>query len=114
MLSFIRLALWILFWSIVWPIMQLFRKKGQHNCVTWALNEWEEKEDGYIVIRWCRSSRFKWLRWPHLLFLDQENNDKLRHFLPNDSSKIDKKVIPDIWFDGTEATGDPLDKTDEN
>lgn len=113
MLSFIRLALWILFWSIVWPIMQLFRKNGQHNCVTWALNEWEDNKDGYIVIiRWCRSSKFKWLRWPHLLFLDQENNDKLRHFLP-DSSKNDKKIVPDIWFDGTEKVGDP-DNTKEN
>ncbi len=114
MLSYLRLALWILFWTIIWPIMQLFRKDGQHNCVTWALKEWEDKEDGYIVIRWCRSSRFKWLRWPHLLYLDQEHNDKLRHFLPS-SSKIDKKIVPAIWFDGTERIGDPSkDSADEN
>ena len=113
MLSYIRLALWTIFWLLVWPPLQLFRKKGQHNCVTWAINEWDTKE-GYLVIRWCRSSRYKWLRWPHLLFLDQEQQEHLRHFLPDDTSKVDKQVIPDMWFDGTEKIGDSPENADEN
>lgn len=113
MLFYFRLAFWTLFWSLLWPIMQIFRKKGQHNCITWAINEWEQK-DGYIVIRWCRSSKYSWLRWPHFLFLDQEHHENLRHFLPDDTSDLDKKLIPDMWFHGTEKSGDHPDDSDEN
>jgi hypothetical protein len=93
--------------------MQLARKKDQHNCLTWALDEWE-KTDGYLVIRWCRSSRHKWLRWPHFLILDKDHHEKLRHFLPDDTAKIDTKLFPDIWFDGAEKQGDDPETTEEN
>ncbi len=113
MLSYLRLALWAILWSIVWPIMKIVKKKGEHNCLTWAFNEWEEKE-GYLVIRWCRSRRFRWIRWPHFLFLDQEHHDLLRHYMPNDVSKINKRLIPDLWFEGTERLGDPKTKRLDN
>ena len=113
MLSLLRLALWTIFWLLLWPPMQFFRKKGQHNCVTWAINEWDTKE-GYIVIRWCRSSKFKWLRWPHFLFLDQEHFKHVRHFVPNNRAKVKNEIVPALWFDGHEKQGDPPDRADEN
>lgn len=113
MLQFFRLTLWIIFWFFTWPVLKLFQKKGQQNCVTWALDEWKRK-DGYLVIRWCRSSKYQWFRWPHLLFLDQEHHEKLRHFLPQDTSKLKKRLIPDMWFDGKEKQGDDPESMEEN
>jgi len=113
MLSYLRLAFWTIFWLVVWPLVLPFKKRGQHNCVTWAMDEWD-KDDGYIVIRWCRSSKFRWLRWPHFLYLDKENNEQLRHLLPTDDSKLTKRVVPDMWFTGKERVGDPQDFKGEN
>jgi len=32
--------------------------------------------------------------------------------MPNDVSKIEKRLIPDLWFEGTELLGDPEKKKD--
>ena len=112
MFYYIRLFCWCAFWVIAWPITRPFRKTKQHNCLTWAIRQ-IERNDGYLVIRWCRSSAFEWLKWPHFLYLPIEEHHKLRHFVPKDNEHT-KKVVPEPWFSGYIKTGDPAEEVDEN
>ena len=112
MLSYFRLAVWTVFWLVAWPVTLPFKKPGQHNCLTWALRQ-IDKNDGYLVIRWCRSSAISWLRWPHFLYLEAKHHEHLHHFVPK-TDEHTKKLIPDPWFTGYIKDGDPKDDKDEN
>ncbi len=112
MLYYVRLFVWSAFWLVAWPLTLPFRKPKQHNCLTWALRE-IEKNDGYLVIRWCRSSIFPWLKWPHFLYLDTSHHDALQHFVPDDGDSA-KRVVPEPWFAGHIKTGDSPDERDDN
>jgi hypothetical protein len=72
-----------------------------------------EKEDGYLVIRWCRSAKYEWLKWPHFLFLPASQHENLVHLVPKENEHT-LKTIPSPWFEGRIKTGDPFEDTDEN
>lgn len=113
MLSYLRLAIWTVIWVVGWPLTLPFRKKGEHNCLTWALRQMEKKE-GYLVIRWCRSAKYEWLKWPHFLYLQAEHHEDLIHLVPK-KNEHSKKTIPSPWFDGYIKIGDdPKDEFHEN
>jgi hypothetical protein len=113
MLEYLRLAIWTIIWVVGWPLTLPFRKKGEHNCLTWALRQMEKK-DGYLVIRWCRSAKYDWLRWPHFLFLQAKHHEDLIHLVPK-KNEHEKKTIPSPWFDGYIKIGDnPEDEWHEN
>lgn len=82
------------------------------NCLSWAARRWQA-EEGYLVIRWCRSNKLPFVRWPHFAWLAAEHHDKLKHFMPRDQS-MGKHYLPDLWFDGRIQTGDPPDEDGEN
>lgn len=111
MWSFIKLMIWGLIWLMTWPCVMLYRYVGKKprldNCFTWAIREWDSKPEGYLVIRWCRSSKTN-IKWPHFLYLDQENHEALRHFMPlKDDQSM--KYFPNAFFEGKLQRGDPIE-----
>lgn len=113
MRAYYRLVLWSIFWAFIWPIAMLFQTKGRENCVTWAMRQWERNPDGYVIIRWSRSNKYPWLRWPHFLFMEAEG-EPFVHLLPKDANEIDKHFIPAVWFDGEVTEGDSPKQGYEN
>lgn len=111
MWSFLKLMIWGLLWLITWPLITVYRhvakKPRIDNCFTWAIREWQENDSGYLVIRWCRSSRTG-IKWPHFLFLHVEDHSQLRHFMPLTSDQH-IKFFPEAFFEGKIQKGDPVD-----
>lgn len=97
-------ALWLMAWGFTTLLRRLTRKPRLDNCLTWALRRWDS-DDGYLVIRWCRSAQFRWMRWPHFLWLPLHANSELCHFLPRDDND-DLHVLPAPWFEGKIVKGD--------
>lgn len=112
MLNYVRLVIWSVGWLIAWPLTLPFRKPMQHNCLTWALRQ-IEKNDGYLVIRWCRSAKYRFLIWPHFLYLPIDKDQDLIHLVPK-TNEHTLKTIPSPWFDGRIKNGDPIEEVDEN
>lgn len=112
MRAYYRLVLWSIFWALVWPFALLTRKK-RDNCLTWAMKRWEENPEGYLVIRWSRSAIFSWLRWPHFLFIEAED-ERMHHLMPKNANDVDKHVVPAVWFEGEVTEGDALKNGYEN
>lgn len=109
MISFIILVMWGFIWLLTWPTVTFYRwiakKPHLDNCFTWAVKKWENNKDGYLVIRWCRSSHTG-IKWPHFLFLEQKDHQQLMHFMPlTDEQHL--KFIPEAFFEGKVQKGDP-------
>lgn len=112
MFEYWRLVVWSQIWFWIWLFTQAIKPKCKENCLTWALKKWAS-DDYYLVIRWCRSSRFRHLRWPHFLLLPAKHHKYLIHFVPKE--KVDEKTyLPSLWFDGKLKRGDPPEDVDEN
>lgn len=116
MWSFFKLVMWGLTWFLAWILTLPLKKADEDNCLTYALNKWDT-EGGYLVIRWCRSNKFKWIRWPHFLWLDQSFDRVVEHYVPvEDDSR--PQVVPKPWFKGRIVYNDPEDhsefRTDED
>lgn len=111
MQSLLRLIFWGGLWLIAWAFTTVLRKITKRprldNCLTWALRRWDE-DDGYLVIRWCRSARFRWMKWPHFLWLPVNADSELRHLMPRDDDN-ELHVLPAPWFEGKIVKGDPPD-----
>jgi hypothetical protein len=116
MWAFFKLLLWGAIWFIIWPIVTMYRtiarKPRVDNCFSWAVRRWQEEETGYLVIRWCRSSRTG-MKWPHFLFLDKQHCEHMKHFLPLKEDQ-EYKFLPDAFFEGKVVTGDNEDDQLEN
>lgn len=109
MWSFLKLIVWGLLWTPVWLLTTLNRhltkKPRLDNCLSWALRKWTS-EGGYLVIRWCRSNRLPYIRWPHFLWLPPDKHHELKHFVPKKQDQH-LRLVPDVWFEGKIQTGDP-------
>lgn len=116
MWSFFKLMIWGLIWLPAWVATELNRaitkKPRVDNCLSWAVRRWDE-EDGYLVIRWCRSNSVKWIKWPHFLWLPLDQHQELRHFVPKNEDQ-GQRVFPDAWFSGKVQKGDDEDDVMEN
>lgn len=116
MRSLIRLVFWGVLWLVAWAVVSLIRffKKTPRldNCLTWSLRKWDQ-DGGYLVIRWARSSQYRWMRWPHFLWLDINDHENLRHFIPKKQDQ-GMRFIPDIWFNGKVQKGDDPEDGLEN
>lgn len=102
---YLRLWIWCNLWMIIWLFALPFKKKGQENCLTYALQRLAT-EEGYLVIRWARSAKYPLLVWPHFLFLAAKDHHQVQHLVPEKDQKT-KTKIPVIWFDGKVRIGDP-------
>lgn len=111
MWSYAKLTLWAVTWLILWVVFKPVQK-GRQNCLTYALKKWD-KEGGYFVIRWCRSSKYNWLIWPHFLWLDEKYGRYLEHAVPIDDNHT-KQPVPSPWFKEKVKQGDRKDKWIEN
>ena len=111
MWSYFKLTWWACFWFVLWIIFAPIRK-GRDNCLTYALEKWD-KEGGYLVIRWCRSNKVKWLRWPHFMWLDDKYQRFVEHAVPS-KDEFELKYVPKPWFDPVVRKGDPKDRFIEN
>lgn len=110
MFSYIKITTWAVMWLILFMIFMIFRQ-GRDNCLTWALRKFDS-DDGYLVIRWCRSSTITWFRWPHFLWLDKNHHAQLTHYVPQESKQ--GKFFPQPWFRGKIKQGDDPNDNDEN
>lgn len=99
------MVMWGGIWLIVWLIVRPFQKKDTDNCLTWAVKQHNTK-GGYLVIRWCKSSKYKWFTWPHFLWLDEIHNEHLKHYVPVDDKHSSKHLVPKPWFEGYVKKGD--------
>jgi hypothetical protein len=108
MLSFIKLLVWGILWLPAWVVaktaQQLQKRQSRDNCLSWALRKWNT-HGGYLVIRWCRSNRVAWIKWPHFLWLPPDFHADLRHYVPRDEA--DRHVLPSPLFVGRVQQGDP-------
>lgn len=112
MRGFFKLLFWMNLWAVTYIVTYPFKpSKHGDNCLTYALRRWA-KDDGYLVIRWCRSNMISWVKWPHFLWLDSTNHQNLHHLIPDDDSSSRKHLIPDLWFKGHTKNGD--DEDNEN
>lgn len=111
MWSYARITVWAIVWLIIWFFIVPFRRK-RDNCLTWAMRKYDE-EGGYLVIRWARTSRWKWLRWPHFLWLPPDKHKELQHCIPKEDAHTEKSV-PTPWFDSEIKQGDEEDDKPEN
>jgi len=109
MWNYFKLTVWAIFWLMLLVVMIPFRKK-RDNCLTWAQRK-QDNEGGYLVIRWCRTSKVRWLRWPHFLWMSDNDEHCLQHYIPKEHAHTEK-LLPRPWFDGVIKYGDK-DK-DEN
>lgn len=105
MRTLFKLIFWFVLWIPTYYITVWFKKKGQENCMTWAVSQWD-KEGGYLVVRWCRSARHSWFRWPHFLWLPADKHQDLEHVIPVNCDHLEKKHIPNPWFDPQHIRGD--------
>lgn len=113
MWSYAKFVFWVLIWIPVWCVTVPFRG-NKDNCANYAVTKWD-KEGGYLVIRWCRSNKVKWVQWPHFLWLDAKYHRRLEHIIPKDQKHMDKHTIPSPWFEPRVVHGDPHnDKRGEN
>jgi len=112
MWSFFKLIMWGVGWFFVGTVTLFFAKRNQNNCLVWAMEKMDD-DGGYLVIRWCRSNKFKILKWPHFLWLDGKYQKYLEHYIPNDEDHTEKS-IPEPWFDGHVKNGDKDDGDGEN
>lgn len=100
-------GLWIFAWAVTNIIKKITKKPRLDNCLTWGIRRWEE-EGGYLVIRWARSAKHSWMRWPHFLWLPADKHHDLKHFIPRVEDQH-MKFLPDMWFEGRVKTGDEED-----
>ena len=112
MFNYWRLVVWSQVWFWIWLFGQWIKPKCKENCLTWALKRWTSG-DYYLVIRWCRSSRFRVFAWPHFLLLPKRYHRCLIHFVPKEKMSEDR-YLPQLWFEGRVKRGDPEDEIDEN
>lgn len=107
MLSFLFLMIWGALWMLTWPVVTAYRyllkRPRADNCFTWAIRRWHD-EDGYLVIRWCRSSKTS-IKWPHFLWLPIDKSEHVMHFLPKKEDQ-GTSFFPDVFFEGKVITGD--------
>lgn len=110
MSKFILLMVWGLLWMITWPIVTaykiVFRKPRADNCFTWAIRKWHQ-HGGYLVIRWCRSSKTP-VKWPHFLWLP-DNDKNVVHYVPKKAQQ-GERYVPDVFFEGKVTYGDDKDQ----
>lgn len=108
MWSFLKLVAWGVLWTPFWLVTAVFRKLIKRprldNCLSWALRKWTS-EGGYLVIRWCRSNKITFIRWPHFLWLPPDKHQELKHFIPKVENQH-LRFVPDPWFEGKIQTGD--------
>lgn len=103
MWSYFKIILWGCVWFWIWLFTLPFRK-NRHNCLTWAMSRYDdEKERGYLTIRWSTPNKFG-MRWPHFGFLPEKYNVYVKHYIPKQD--YGPKVAPDIWFEGQVKQGD--------
>lgn len=114
MWSFIKVLFWGIAMLFTWPPIALFRhvckKPRMDNCFTFAIRKWQD-EEGYLVIRWCRSNTISWLRWPHFLWLDPKYHENLIHFIPKRENQ-DDRAFPKPFFNGKVQKGDCVTEVD--
>ena len=111
MWSLFKLNLWACVWMIVWIIVKPFMK-NKHNCLTWAIQQWD-RHGGYLALRWGRTARFKWLVWPHFMWIPPYHHDIVQHYIPlKDPDTV--KVLPAPYFKGRAVIGDREDEVFEN
>lgn len=110
MWSFTKLGAYVIFWTTMWYILLPFRKK-RHNCLTWAVEKWDA-DGGYLVVRWCRSNRSQWIRWPHFMWMSDDNHRHVVHLVPKKDEE-DCHLFPKPWFEGRVIRGDTKE-TSEN
>lgn len=104
MWSYLKVLIWGALWYPIWLLTLAFRG-GRDNCLTYALRKWDS-EGGYLVIRWCRSNRVKWIKWPHFLWLSERWHRRLEHVIP-DKEHTEKHTLPRPWFEPRVVHGDP-------
>lgn len=104
MWSYAKLTFWAFAWIVLWIVFLPFRR-GRDNCLTWAIDKWDN-DGGYLVIRWCRTSKYKWFTWPHFMWISDEVGQKyVQHLIPPpDHCRM--RAVPCPWFDGEVVTGD--------
>lgn len=90
MWSYFKLTIWAIIWLLLWIFVAPFRK-GRHNCLTWAQHK-QDTEGGYLVIRWCRTNKVRWIKWPHFLWLDKKHADLLEHCIPKEDEHTEKSL----------------------
>ena len=113
MWSYFKITVWANIWLTLWFVIFAFKRKGRDNCLSWAMKKYD-KEGGYLVIRFSRSNRVRWLKWPHFLWLDSKYEKNLKHYVPIEDEHAEK-TIPHPWFNGRVKQGDTDEnKTDEN
>lgn len=103
MWSYIRFMFWATLWIPIWLVTVPFKGK-KNNCANWALNKWDE-EGGYLCFRWCLHNKYRWIRWPHFMWLPKEYHQQLRHIVPIEK-KGETHSLPAPWFDYIELRGD--------
>ena len=119
MWAFFKLMVWGIVWLATWPSVTVYRyfakKPRIDNCFTWAIRQWQDDNsgNGYLVIRWCRSNKTPFIRWPHFLYLEEQHHQSLRHFVPKIEDQ-EFKLFPEAFFEGKVVTGDREDDHIEN
>lgn len=111
MYSYFKLTVWAVVWLIIWFVVLPLRR-GRENCLTYAVQRWD-KEGGYLVIRWCRSNKSRWLVWPHFLWIDSKYHRFMEHAVPVEKEH-DEKLVPAPWFAPKIKHGDKRGEVDEN
>ncbi len=111
MWSYVKIIIWGLCWLPVW-VITLAWKKSRDNCLAWSLKKFDT-EGGYLVIRWCRSNKIPFVKWPHFLWLPEEHHVHLRHIIPTGEVNDDHK-LPVPWFTPEERVGDPKSSVGDN
>lgn len=101
MWSYAKLTIWACLWFLLWILLIPIRK-GRQNCLTYALERWD-KEGGYLCIRWCRSNKFRLIKWPHFMYLEQKYHKYIVHAVPNEDIQ---ECIPTPWFKPKIKIGD--------
>lgn len=104
MFSYLKLTTWAVVWLFLW-IFFLPIRKGRENCLTYALRRWDQ-DGGYLVIRWCRSNKVTWLKWPHFMWIDEKHGARfVEHAVPiKDEDTL--KYVPRPWFNPKIKKGD--------
>ena len=111
MWSYFKITIWAILWLLTWIFIAPWRG-NKDNCLTWAMDKYD-REGGYLVIRWCRTSKWKWLKWPHFLWLAEEDHHRLIHCIPKENEHTEKR-IPHPWFEGKIKHGDDKYNDPEN
>lgn len=112
MWTFVKIIIWGILWYPVW-LVTLPLKGKKNNCLIWALDKFDE-EDGYLCIRWCRSNKIPFIKWPHFLWLPEEHHEYLQHIVPAGEVQGEEHKLPVPWFPVEHRMGDPKSMRDEN